>query len=377
MSTPAPTVPTDAVEPGDSNSFIVHIEEFEGPFDVLLSLIAKHRLDVTALALHEITDEFLAYIKTEGDNWSLDEATSFLVIAATLLDLKAARLLPGGEVEDEEDIAVLEARDLLIARLLQYRAFKEMSTDFRHRFETAGRMHPRNVSLEEKFAKLLPEPIIGMDADAFANLAARAMEPKLPDVISIAHIHAAQVSVREQAAIMVERLRRVGNTTFSQLILDCDTTLLVVARFLALLEIYRDGVVLFDQPVPLGELHIRWVGEEGATLRHEIDEFDTTVDQFGEEEVQKFRDEIADNFAHSDDSNDLENVAEPDSQVDEVFEELVGGFERSADEVDDVISSSDTDLDDVFDALQKAMDNYDALLQDELHSSDSDEDEDE
>lgn len=372
MSTPAPSVPTDAVEPGDSTSFIVHIEEYEGPFDVLLSLIAKHRLDVTALALHEITDEFLAYIKTEGDDWSLDEATSFLVIAATLLDLKAARLLPGGEVEDEEDIAVLEARDLLIARLLQYRAFKEMSNDFRHRLETAGRMHPRSVSLEEKFAKLLPEPIIGMDADAFANLAARAMEPKLPDVISIAHIHAAQVSVREQAAIIVDRLRRVGNATFRQLTLDCDTTLLVVARFLALLEIYRDGVVLFDQPVPLGELHVRWVGEEGAFVPREIDEFDSTVDQFAEEEVQKFRDELGDvNLSVEDE--EAENNSE---QVDEVFEQIVGGFERSADNVDDVVASADTDLDDVFNALQAAMDNYDALLQDEL-TTDDDEDDDE
>ena len=164
-------------------------------------------------------------------------------------------------------------------------------------------------------------------------------------------------------------MRRVGQATFRQLTLDCDTTLLVVARFLALLEIYRDGVVLFDQPVPLGELHIRWVGEEGAAIHREIDEFDTTINEFAEDEVQKFRDELGDVSVGADE--------EETEQVDDVFEEIVGGFERSADEVDDVVSSHDTDLDDVFDALQKAMDNYDALLQDELQSDDADEDDDE
>jgi len=226
-----------------SDSFVVSLEEFSGPFDVLLSLIAKHRLDVTALSLHQVTDDFLAYIKARGDEWTLDEATEFLVIAATLLDLKAARLIPGGEVEDEEDIAILEARDLLLARLLQYRAFKEMSADFKHRFATAGRQHPR----------------------------------------------AARVSVREQAAIIVERLRRVGQASFRTLTRDCDTTLLVVARFLALLEIYRDGLVTFDQPTPLGELYVRWIGDDDldANSLREIDEFDTT-------EVQDFRTQLGD-----------------------------------------------------------------------------------
>ncbi len=272
-----------------SDSFLVSLEEFSGPFDVLLSLIAKHRLDVTALSLHQVTDDFVAYIKARGDEWTLDEATEFLVIAATLLDLKAARLVPGGEVEDEEDIAILEARDLLLARLLQYRAFKEMSADFKHRLATAGRQHPRAVGLDEKFAKLLPEVELGLGPDDFANLAARALEPKLPDIISVAHIHAARVSVREQAAIIVERLRRMGQASFRTLTRDCDTTLLVVARFLALLEIYRDGVVTFDQPTPLGELYVRWIGDDNTDLSSlaEIDEFDTT-------EVEEFRTQIGD-----------------------------------------------------------------------------------
>lgn len=325
MSAPAPAEPSVLVEPGEnSHSFLVHLEEFSGPFDVLLSLIAKHRLDVTAMALHTVTDDFIAYIKDAGDEWSLDEATEFLVIAATLLDLKAARLLPGGEVEDEEDIAILEARDLLLARLLQYRAFKQMAIDFKQRLETAGRMHARSVSLEERFMQLMPEVQIGLDPDAFANLASRALEPKLPEVISIAHIHAARVSVREQAAIIVERLRRVGHATFRSLTIDCDTTLLVVARFLALLEIYRDGVVLFDQPVPLGDLHIRWVGEEGSGIIREIDEFDTT-------EVQEFRDGLGDVVAEA----TAESVpAEAMNSVE---------VEPEVDDDDDEFSAFDTD----------------------------------
>lgn len=324
MSAPAPAEPSVLVEPGEStHSFLVQLEEFSGPFDVLLSLIAKHRLDVTAMALHTVTDDFIAYIKDAGDDWSLDEATEFLVIAATLLDLKAARLLPGGEVEDEEDIAILEARDLLLARLLQYRAFKQMAIDFKLRLETAGRMHARSVSLEERFMQLMPEVQIGLDPDAFANLASRALEPKLPEVISIAHIHAARVSVREQAAIIVERLRRVGHATFRSLTIDCDTTLLVVARFLALLEIYRDGVVLFDQPVPLGDLHIRWVGEEGAAIAREIDEFDTT-------EVQEFRDEFAQALS-------AEHDVVPDAQL------AHQDVDEDDDEDDDEFSSFDSD----------------------------------
>ena len=331
MSAPAPAELSASAEPGDnSHFFLVQLEEFSGPFDVLLSLIAKHRLDVTAMALHTVTDDFIAYIKDAGDDWSLDEATEFLVIAATLLDLKAARLLPGGEVEDEEDIAILEARDLLLARLLQYRAFKQMAIDFKLRLETAGRMHPRSVSLEERFMQLMPEVQIGMDPDAFANLASRALEPKLPEVISVAHIHAARVSVREQAAIIVERLRRVGNATFRSLTIDCDTTLLVVARFLALLEIYRDGVVLFDQPVPLGDLHIRWVGEEGATIGHEIDEFDAT-------EVQEFRDELGDALI----------VEEAIVDADEVIVDS-GDSDSSESLQDDSDDEQDQDSDDIW-----------------------------
>jgi segregation and condensation protein A len=244
----------------EGTGFSVRLDEFEGPFDLLLSLIAKHRLDVTVLALHTVIDDFLAHIRARGAEWDLDEATEFLVVAATLLDLKAARLLPSGEVEDEEDLALLEARDILFARLLQYRAYKDVSAVLAELLRTGSRRHPREVGLDPEFSGLLPEVLIGLGPLEFAALAAKALAPKPVPQVGVGHIHAVRVSVREQAAILVDRLRRHPSATFRSLTSDCDSTLLVVARFLALLELYRDGSVAFDQVSPLGELHIRWTG---------------------------------------------------------------------------------------------------------------------
>jgi segregation and condensation protein A len=257
--------------------FSVRLEEFEGPFDLLLSLIAKHRLDVTVLALHTVIDDFLAHIRGRGAQWDLDEATEFLVVAATLLDLKAARLLPSGEVEDEEDLALLEARDILFARLLQYRAYKDVSVVIAELLRTGSRRHPREVGLDPAFAGLLPEVLIGLGPLEFAALAARALEPKPVPQVGVGHIHAVRVSVREQAAILVDRLRRHPSATFRSLTSDCDTTLLVVARFLALLELYRDGSVAFDQVTPLGELHIRWTGAAEGEVVVRAEEYEGAV----------------------------------------------------------------------------------------------------
>jgi segregation and condensation protein A len=264
-----PTPPADGVTPVDSGErgFSVSVGDFEGPFDLLLSLISKHKLEVTELALHEVTDEFIAYIRHQGAEWDLDEATEFLVVAATLLDLKAARLLPSGEVEDEEDLALLEARDLLFARLLQYRAYKEVASLFTERMATAARRLPRTVGLEPRFAQLLPEVLLGLGPEEFATLAARALAPKPVPQVSTTHVHAPRVSVREQAAILVDRLRRVGTATFRALVSDCDTTLLVVGRFLALLELYREGVVHLEQLAPLGDLTVRWTGTADGEVR--------------------------------------------------------------------------------------------------------------
>ncbi|MHB1165654.1 MAG: segregation and condensation protein A [Candidatus Nanopelagicales bacterium] len=266
------TTPSQALaEP--ASGFSVRVGDFEGPFDLLLTLISKHKLEVTELALHRVTDEFIGYIRGQGHDWDLDEASAFLVVAATLLDLKAARLLPSGEVEDEEDLALLEARDLLFARLLQYRAYKEVSALFAARMAAAAKRMPRTAGLEPQLAALLPEVLIGLGPDQFAALAARALAPRPVAEVSTAHIHVQRVSVRDQAAIIVDRLRRHRTTTFRALIADCGTTMLVVGRFLALLELYREQVVAFEQLTPLGDLTIRWTGTDEGEVAV-TDEFD-------------------------------------------------------------------------------------------------------
>jgi segregation and condensation protein A len=268
-------VDVEPAEVAESAGFEVRLENFEGPFDLLLSLISKHKLDITEVALSRVTDEFIAHVKAAGPEWDLEQTSSFLLVAATLLDLKAARLLPQGDVEDEEDLALLEARDLLFARLLQYRAFKGIAGVLEQRLAGESRRHPRVVGLEDRFANLLPEVLIGIGLDQFASLAAKALEPKPVPELTLAHIHAARVSVREQAAIVVERLRRQGAMTFRALCGDSPDTLTTVARFLSLLELFREGAVGFDQVTPLGELTIRWTGDDDVDADALVtDEFD-------------------------------------------------------------------------------------------------------
>jgi segregation and condensation protein A len=268
----AGSLDTDGLDTG----FAVRLDNFEGPFDLLLSLISKHKMDVTEVALSKVTDEFIAHIKAAGEVWDLEQTTSFLLIASTLLDLKAARLLPSGDVEDEEDLALLEARDLLFARLLQYRAFKHVAGVLETRIEAEALRFPRAVGLDERFATLLPDVLIGLGLEEFAGLAAKALEPKPePEGVSLAHIHAPMVSVREQAHLVVERLRVHGTLTFRKLAADAPDTMTRVARFLALLELFREGVLAFDQMTPLGELTVRWTGGEDDEIEIN-DEFDGT-----------------------------------------------------------------------------------------------------
>ncbi|MER8157161.1 segregation/condensation protein A [Streptomyces sp. NPDC094472] len=245
------------------NRFTVRLDNFEGPFDLLLQLISKHKLDVTEVALSKVTDEFMVYIRAMGPDWDLDQTTEFLVVAATLLDLKAARLLPAAEVEDEADLALLEARDLLFARLLQYRAYKQIADIFNDRLIAEASRHPRTVGLEPHHAELLPDVVISIGPEGFAKLAVKAMQAKPKPQVYIDHIHAPLVSVREQAEVVVARLRELGEATFAALTEDAPDVLTVVARFLALLELYRERAVLLDQPEALGSLMVRWTGEAG------------------------------------------------------------------------------------------------------------------
>jgi segregation and condensation protein A len=261
--------------------FSVHLSNFEGPFDLLLQLISRHKMDVTEVALGVVTDDFIAYIRAlEGseDGWDLEKTTEFLVVAATLLDLKAARLLPSGEIEDEGDLALLEARDLLFARLLQYRAFKSIATIFSERLAREERSFARVVALEAHFASLLPEVLIGVGAERFAAIAQRVLSPKVTPTVGIAHIHSPLVSVAEEAITIVNELRRTGKSTFRHLISDASSVLVVVARFLALLELYREGVVRFEQVIALGELAVTWTGSAEGEIEVS-DEFDSPVVQ--------------------------------------------------------------------------------------------------
>ena len=258
--------------------FAVHLDVFEGPFELLLGLIAKHKLDITQVALAQVTDEFLTHVSAaqQADpDWDVGQASEFLVVAATLLDIKASRLLPRSGLEDEEDLALIEARDLLFARLLQYRAFKDIAATFAERMDTVGRAYPRQATLEPRFARLLPELVLTVTPEQLARIAAAALAPKPAPAVGLEHLHAPMVSVREQAVLVVERLRRERVCTFRSLVSDAEDTLVIVARFLSLLELFREAVVAFEQAEPLADLSVRWTGSDSGQVTI-ADEFDDT-----------------------------------------------------------------------------------------------------
>ena len=263
----------------ESTGFAVHLENFDGPFDLLLQLISRHKMDVTEIALSIVTDEFIGYIRKleeSGEGWQLDQATEFLVVAATLLDLKAAKLLPQGEVEDEGDLALLEARDILFARLLQYRAFKEIAATFAERISLAEKSFARTTALDPHFAALLPEVLIGVGPERFAVIADRVLFPKAPPVVSVEHIHRPLVNVAEQSKFVIAALRLAKHLSFRALVHDAEEPMVVVARFLALLDLYRTGALRFEQLEAFTDLQITWVGPETGEISVS-EEFDMPV----------------------------------------------------------------------------------------------------
>ncbi len=282
--------PAQSISEGRVAGFSVHLENFDGPFDLLLQLISRHRMDITDVAIATVTDEFISYIreleKTEA-GWKLDHASEFVVVAATLLDLKAARLLPSGQIDDEEDLALLEARDLLFARLLQYRAFKEIASILSERIVEQEKTFARSVSLDPVFAALLPEVLIGVTPERFAAIANRVLTPKTAPTLSVEHLHLPLVSVAAEALGVVSALRRHKTMSFRALVSDATNTLVVVARFLALLELFKEGSVRFEQVVALGELQITWVGSVEGEIRVS-DEFDRpALIESGDEGVEE------------------------------------------------------------------------------------------
>ena len=269
----------EQLDGAESSGFAVHLENFDGPFDLLLQLISRHKMDVTEVALSMVTDEFIGYIRKleeSGAGWELDQATEFLVVAATLLDLKAAKLLPQGEVEDEADLALLEARDLLFARLLQYRAFKEIAATFAERISLAEKSFARTTALDAHFASLLPEVLIGVGPERFAVIADRVLFPKAPPVVSVDHIHKPLVNVAEQSKFVIAALRLAKHLSFRALVHDAEEPMVVVARFLALLDLYRTGSLRFEQLEAFTDLQISWVGPESGEIAIS-QEFDQSV----------------------------------------------------------------------------------------------------
>jgi segregation and condensation protein A len=287
--------PAQSISEGRVAGFSVHLENFDGPFDLLLQLISRHRMDITDVAIATVTDEFITYIreleKTEA-GWKLDHASEFVVVAATLLDLKAARLLPSGQIDDEEDLALLEARDLLFARLLQYRAFKEIASILSERIIEQEKTFARSVSLEPIFAALLPEVLIGVTPERFAAIANRVLTPKSAPTLSVEHLHLPLVSVAAEALAVVSALRRHKTMSFRALVSDAANTLVVVARFLALLELFKEGSVRFEQVIALGELQITWIGSIEGEIRVS-DEFDRpALSETGEDGVEAGGDNV-------------------------------------------------------------------------------------
>ncbi|NDC19958.1 MAG: segregation/condensation protein A, partial [Microbacteriaceae bacterium] len=249
-------------EESNGNGFSLNIGNFEGPFDLLLSLISKHQVDITSISLSQVTNDFIAYVRTLEDADQLEEASEFLVVAATLLDLKIAELLPKGEVVDAEDVALLEARDLLFARLLQYRAFKDISSWFQTAIALESRRVYRSVRLDEKFRTQQPELVWTVSLEDFARLAEETMAPREIPMVGLTHLHAPRVSIREQAAEVVSMLRAATTLTFRELISSVRDRAVLVARFLSILELYRLGAVSFEQSESLGPLQITWRAEE-------------------------------------------------------------------------------------------------------------------
>ena len=267
--------------PESSSGFRITLSNFEGPFDLLLSLISRRKMDVTEVALSQVTDEFIAYL-TAAQAWDLDQATEFLVVASTLLDLKAARLLPAAEVEDDEDLALLEGRDLLFARLLQYRAYKLVAAHLAELERSQSQRHGRVAELEPRYATLMPDVLIGVDAAGFAEIARSVFATRPVPVVTLDHVHAPRVSVHEHLVVIRNRLLRQGSATFRSLVADCGSTLEVVARFLALLELYREDAIGFDQAAALADLRIRWIqraGDEESTVGIAGDDVGRSVDE--------------------------------------------------------------------------------------------------
>lgn len=263
-----------STEESATSGFRVNLEVYSGPFDALLGMIANNKLELTEVSLSSITEEFLTYVRGLDFTKNMDEASAFLDIASILVEAKSVAILPGGEdsQHDEQSLEVLRERDLLFARLLQYRAYKQAAGDFRARIAANSGRFPHPAAMDEGIAAMLPELVWTLTPLELAQLAAQVIANAPASEVSIHQLHVPLVDLRAQSLVVRDRLiaalesKGDQSISFSELTRDCTSRIEVVARFMAVLVFFKQGVLQYQQDGPFAELHLRWVPGVAETM---------------------------------------------------------------------------------------------------------------
>lgn len=263
-----------STEESATSGFQVNLEVYSGPFDALLGMIANNRLELTEVSLSSITEEFLTYVRGLDFTKNMDEASAFLDIASILVEAKSVAILPGGEdsQHDEQSLEVLRERDLLFARLLQYRAYKQAAGDFRARIAANSGRFPHPAAMDEGVAAMLPELVWTLTPLELARLTAQVIANAPASEVSIHQLHVPLVDLRAQSLVVRDRLiaalesKGDQSMSFSELTRDCTSRIEVVARFMAVLVFFKQGVLQYQQDGPFAELHLRWVPGVDETM---------------------------------------------------------------------------------------------------------------
>lgn len=263
-----------STEESATSGFQVNLEVYSGPFDALLGMIANNKLELTEVSLSSITEEFLTYVRGLDFTKNMDEASAFLDIASILVEVKSVAILPGGEdnQHDEQSLEALRERDLLFARLLQYRAYKQAAGDFRARIAANSGRFPHPAAMDEGVAAMLPELVWTLTPLELAQLAAQVIANAPASEVSIHQLHVPLVDLRAQSLVVRDRLiaalesKGDQSMSFSELTRDCTSRIEVVARFMAVLVFFKQGVLQYQQDGPFAELHLRWVPGVDETM---------------------------------------------------------------------------------------------------------------
>ena len=263
-----------STEESATSGFQVNLEVYSGPFDALLGMIANNKLELTEVSLSSITEEFLTYVRGLDFTKNMDEASAFLDIASILVEAKSVAILPGGEdsQHDEQSLEVLRERDLLFARLLQYRAYKQAAGDFRARIAANSGRFPHPAAMDEGVAAMLPELVWTLTPLELARLTAQVIANAPASEVSIHQLHVPLVDLRAQSLVVRDRLiaalesKGDQSISFSELTRDCTSRIEVVVRFMAVLVFFKQGVLQYQQDGPFAELHLRWVPGVAETM---------------------------------------------------------------------------------------------------------------